>query len=223
MVSASGNGVVVSDSVSVSRAKYVTLEITVPDRSFEPGETIDIQWSLRSVGGATLPPTTTISVYLSGGFGTIGGASRSFEVAGSSGTIHYTIPETAPENGDLQLTLTASGASGTGTSLYTRPGGGSTPVNAASDMAMIAAFLGVFGIVLAGLAMWRMSKAPSGAAPHAKESHQSYGDLKSESDFGAAPKDTGAAESKPILGEDSTDDAKKPEGEKKPEGDKPPK
>ncbi len=217
MVSASGNGVVVSDSASISRAKYVTLEITVPDRSFEPGETIDIQWSLVSVGGATLPPTTTISVYLSGGFGTIGGGTRTFEVAGSSGTIRYTIPETAPENADLQLTLMASGASGTGTSLYTRPGGGSTPVNAASDMAMIAAFLGLIGIVLAAVAVWRKSKGPGGAEPPARESHQSYGDLKSESDFGAAPKDEGAAESKPILSGDSTDDAKKPEGDKPPE------
>jgi len=216
-VSASGSGIVVSDTASVSREKFVALEITVPQRSFQPGETIDIQWALTSVGGATLPPTTTLTVYLTGGFGSIGGSTRSFDVAGTSGTIPYTIPETAPENADLQLTVTGSGTTGAGTAVYMRPAGGATPVNAAADSAMIAILLAFFGILLAVYGLWRGSKgAGGGGSPPARESRRSYGDLKSDSEFGSKPKSGGAEdESKPIFGGGSGD-------EDKPQGGSPP-
>lgn len=216
MVSASGNGVVVSDSTYVYRGKYVVLEVTVPQQSYKPGDTVEIEWNLRSVGGATIPPTTTLNVYLTGGYGTIGGGQRSFDVAGSSGTIRFTIPDTAPENADLQLTVTGSGVTSTGTALYMRPGGGSAPINAASDTALLATILAFIGILLAAFGLWRMSKGPGGApasSQPARETPRSYGDLKSESS-GPAASGSSAPETKPVVGAGS-DDEKKSDDESK--------
>ncbi len=210
-VSASGNGIVVSDSTSISRGKYVALEVKVPQRSFKPGETVDIEWTLHSVGGATIPPTTTLSVYLTGGWGTIGAGSRSFDVAGSSGTIHFKIPDSAPESADLQLTVTGSGVSSAGSSLYMRPGGGANPINAASDGALFAMLIAVLGVALGIFALMKMSKGPGAAAASSsssaavRESPRSYGDLKSET--------RASSDSKPIVGGGS-DEMKESEGDK---------
>lgn len=214
-VSASGNGVVVSDSTYIYRGKYVVLEISVPQQSYKPGDTVEIEWSLHSVGGATIPPTTTLSVYLSGGYGTIGGGSRSFDVAGSSGTIRFTIPDTAPENADMQLTVTGSGVTSTGTALYMRPGGGSSPINAASDTALLATILAFIGILLAAFGLWRMSKGPGGApaSQPVREAPRSFSDMKSES--GSSSGSGASSESKPLVGGGSDDDKKPADDESK--------
>jgi hypothetical protein len=196
MVTASGDGVVVSDSYEIEEGKYVALTVDIPDQSFKPGDTVPITWRLQSVGGATIPATTTLTVYLSGGFGTLAGGTRSFEVAGSSGTIQYTIPTSAPSDADLQLSVYGSSTGSSGTSLFMRPGGGATPASAANGNAMIGIFLGVFGVILGLVALMTLRKMGGGGAA---SSPSSYSSMKPESSTG------GGSSGSPPMGGASSD------------------
>lgn len=174
-VTASGTGQVVRDYAYISREKYVALQIDIPDKSFKPGDTVTVHYEFVAVGGATLPTTATISVFLSGGFGTMPGSSRTYEVGAIEGDLTYTIPASAPADADLMLTASSSGYGATGTSVFMRPSGGAAPASAAASTATWGLVIAVLALFVAAIALMRKPRSPMGDRP------SSFSEMKPES------------------------------------------
>jgi len=172
-------GLVERDTKGIARMDDVILQIKIPDRSYKPGETVAITWKLIAVGEATVPPVTTIGVWLTGGSdSSIDGSGMSFEVAGEGGTVNYTIPSTAPADADLRILAQGAGSE-TGTALFTRSGGGAAPASAAASTATWGLVIAVLALFVAVLGF--MKKPGAGAAgSDAGSRRSSYDEMKSE-------------------------------------------
>lgn len=190
-IAASCAGLVARDSTSLSRERYLALAISLPDKSFKPGETVTIHYRFAAVGGATMPPTTTISVYLYGGAGSLpGGAvlsSRSYEVSAIEGDLSFVIPASTAANGDMLLIASSGGAGSSSTTLFTRSSGGASPVSAAANTANLGVIVAVLALFVGVIALMRRPRQPMGAGepshtPSHTPSHapSSFSDMKPE-------------------------------------------
>lgn len=181
-VTAEGGGLVARDTTSVARAKYSALQITVPDKSYKPGDTVTIHYTFSTVGGATPPTTTTITVYLGVYPYYVTGSARSFDVDTStslSGDLQYVIPASISSTADVPLTATSGGFGSSSTTLFVRPSAGSSPASSASTTATWGLVLAVLALFVAGFALM---KRPSGGGDSASR-RSSYDEMKSDSRF----------------------------------------
>jgi len=186
-VAASCGGLVAQDSTSVSREKYLALSIDVPDKSYKPGDTVTIHYKFVAVGGATMPATTTITVTLYGGAGSLPGGysvgTRQYEVSAVEGDLTFVVPSTTAADGDLLVIAYAGSAGSSSATLFTRPSGGASPISAAANTANWGLIVAVLALFVGVLAMMRRPRPPTGeAAPAHSPSHapSSFSDMKPE-------------------------------------------
>jgi len=95
-------GVIASATTTVDQGSglYVTAGIATVssyvDGSFQPGETISLQYTITALGSSVLPKVFTILIYPGTTFyGSLSGTEE-FETSTSSGTLQYTIPSGTP-------------------------------------------------------------------------------------------------------------------------------
>jgi hypothetical protein len=82
------------------------------DGSYQPGETIQLGYSLQALGGATLPKEIELDIYTGAFFGLLGGAPiKTIQVTGSSGSVSITIPSHTPD-GSQAFSAVASALGG---------------------------------------------------------------------------------------------------------------
>jgi hypothetical protein len=180
-VTASGSGVVVQDSATISLEKFLVLQLTIPDQSFKPGDFVSIHWKLVPVGNATLPTAVDLQLTMTGGSGSFGSTQR-FETAGTEGTVRFHIPDAAP-TGDLFLTAsaydheTSSMVSYAASSLYVRSAAGASPATSASNSAGLALGVGALGVLL-GLGALMMAMRKPRAPRMGAGGSSSFGELK---------------------------------------------
>ena len=223
-VAAEGNGVVAQDGISVSKAKYTALQITVPDKTYRPGDTVTIHYVFVTVGGATPPTTTTIYVVLGNYPYAVSGSGRSFEVDTSQrldGDLQYTIPATTAGTADLAITAYAGSYGSSSTTVFVRPTQGASPASAASTTAVWGIVIAVFALVVAGFALWRKpGRGTESAAPRS-----SYDDMKSSGGFKVAENESPKPKDRVILQDDRPPVTLNAEYEhlRKKDGDEPPK
>ncbi len=208
-VAAEGNGVVAQNDVSVYKAKYTTIQISVPDKTFRPGDTVTIHWSFVTVGGATPPTTTTINIVMGNyPYTTVQGSQRSFQVDTSQhleGDLQYTIPATTASTADVVLTAYASGFGSSSTTVFVRPTQGASPASAASTTAVWGIVIAVFALVVAGFALWRKP----GGRTESSAPRSSYDDMKSSgSGFKTSEADAPKPADRVMFGGDDKSDKK---------------
>jgi hypothetical protein len=177
--SAACGGVVEKDSKSLSREKYLALQITVPDKSYKPGDVVRVHWKIVPVGGATPPPVSTITLYLGGYPYFVAGSGRSYEVLGLEGDVDYTIPSSTSPTADV--TITAIGGSGaqTSTTVAVRPSAGASPSSSAANAATWGLVIAVLALFLGVLALMRKPRTGAGHTDSSSRS-SSYSEMKSE-------------------------------------------
>jgi hypothetical protein len=161
--SAACGGVVEKDSKSLSREKYLALQITVPDKSYKPGDTVRVHWKIVPVGGATPPPVSTITLYLGGYPYFVAGSGRSYEVQGLEGDVDYTIPSSTSPTADLTITALGGAGAQTSTVVAVRPSAGASPASSAANAATWGLVIAVLALFLGVLALMRR--------PHAAGEH----------------------------------------------------
>ncbi len=95
-------GVIASASVSVDQGSGYLIFAGVDtvssyaDGSFQPGQTINLHYTIAAIGGAVLPKTFYLEIYPAAGF--FGSGSGTLEVSTSqpTGNVQYTIPSSMP-------------------------------------------------------------------------------------------------------------------------------
>ncbi len=186
-VAASCGGLVAQDSTSVSLAKYLALSISIPDKSFKPGESVTVHYKFVTVGGATMPATTTITVSLYGGAGSLPGGNnvgtRQYDVSAMEGDLTFVVPSTTAADGDLLVIASAGSAGSSSATLFTRPSGGASPVSAAASTANLGVIVAVLALFVGVVALMRRPRPPMGTMGGGESGHapSSFSDMKPES------------------------------------------
>ena len=135
------------------------------DGSFQPGQTIDLQYTITPIGVTALPKVFSIEVFAYSAYLSSGTSSRIFTTSSSSGTVPFTIPSNTPAGAQLfELFVVAQGCF---TSCYA---GGAFSVNVEPNPSVLGYELGAGSgvtvgwtillilILVVALLLWRMGR-----------------------------------------------------------------
>ena len=109
------SGLIASNSITLDEGSgfLVTAGVTTPssysDGSYQPGQTIQVHYSVVAMGAALLPKSFTVYVVPGGFFFATGHGAQVFGTSTDSGTVSYTIPSNTPA-GSQQFSVYVDGA-----------------------------------------------------------------------------------------------------------------